>query len=87
MFPAAEAQNISNHVNLVGQALFDYFAEHVDPVIRSAAIRGDRSVNLVQVTATTTNFAAISNALTQMGYTVTQHSDPSPSGQHLIVSW
>ncbi len=87
MFPAAEAQIISNRVNLVGQALFEYFAQHVDPIIQSAAMRGDSSTDLVQVTAMTTNFAAISNALTQLGYTVTQHSDPSPSAQHLIVSW
>lgn len=87
MLPATQAKALSAQVNAVGQELFDYFIEHVDPVIQSAAERGGSSANLVQVTATTKHFVAVGRELTQLGYSVALHSDPSPSAQHLIVSW
>lgn len=87
MLPATQAQALSAQVNAVGQELFDFFVQFVDPSIRAAAEHGETSVNLVKVSAATKCFAGASKELTRLGYTVTQSPDSSPSAQHLIVSW
>ncbi|MGH8234571.1 MAG: hypothetical protein ACRD3O_11150 [Terriglobia bacterium] len=87
MLPATQAKALSDQVTAVGQELFDFFDRYVDPTIRAAAERGETSVKLVQVTAVNKYFVGVRKELAQLGYTVSQSPDPSPSAQYLIVRW
>lgn len=87
MLNANEAKAFASQVQALGQGLFDFMAQHVEPIIQAAAAKGEFSAKLVDVTPLNVHFASVTQELNRMGYIYDLHPDASPSAQYLIVSW